>query len=400
MENYDSLFIEGKAFQNVYFIKFDASTDSDIVISNPIDRVKVYFDLIEKIVSTSINENRTIHNCKFVEFWGWQGDSGLCIIHDESVSKAQITAFESAFTLLDFKLPEIKNTLSKHRIKGNFHMRISIHKGSFEFKKNLNNGGIHSKELNFVYHLCNQTPKDSVTISQEVYKDGENDIIEKFIPLDFTFMDNKIYIYKNNLSNSSHFEWMNKATFHNSFQINVFPERISEEEKATYIKHAKSEVVDFGTAAKTCSIYLDTTQRPAHYRAEVIRLLDAGVDYKMLIINPDSEVCKYYENSRGENLVDKTRESIKRFKNFAQQVKDKPGKFKVYLYSLLPYFACISVDRKINGSFIYSPYMPDTERADTAHYVLSKSQNMNVFNQIDSCIDAYMFDKETIELHL
>lgn len=397
-----SFFSDDISYTNVYFMKIDASGHSNIVLNNPDDLVNKLFDLLEDTVYSAVEENRKIHNCQYAEFWGWQGDGGLCVIYDPYESIALRTSIDSALSILDFKLQELRNHLNKLRIKGNLHLRISIHKGSFTYKGRSNQGSIHSKDLNFVSHLETRTPKDSLTISEDVFNCCDADLIDKFKPLDFNFENKNIFIYKNRFSNKIYFEWLSNISFHDSFKVNMFPQRLSEKEKATIIRHARSEIIDMGTASRTCSYYLGSTQRPIYYKDQVIKLLDLGVNYTCLLLNPESETMDIYSKLRGENLKERTLDSLHRLGSFAKEVEEKKGHFKVYLYSLLPYFACIAVDRKDGGSLIFSPYMPNfenlkIERADTMHFLLSKEQDDNVYNQINNCIDTYLEDKHTIE---
>lgn len=399
----DKLFFsDGTSYTNVYFMKIDASGHSNIVLNNPDDLVNKLFDLLEETVYSAVEDNRKIHNCQYAEFWGWQGDGGLCVIYDPHESIALLTSIDSALSILDFKLQELRNHLNKLKIKGDLHLRVSIHKGAFTYKGHSNKGSIHSKDLNFVSHLETRTPKDSVTISEDVFNCCDMNFIDKFKPLDFNFENKKIFIYKTNFSNETYFEWLSNINFHDSFKVNMFPQRLSEKEKATFIRHARSEIIDLGTASRTCSYYLGSTQRPRYFRDQVLKLLDSGVNYTCLLLNPDSEIMNIYSKLRGENLKERTLESLQRFESFAKEVKGKNGQFKVYLYSQLPYFACIAVDRKNDGSLIYSPYMPNfenlkIERADTMHFLLSKEQGTNVYNQINNCIDIYLEDKYKIE---
>ena len=395
-------FSDGISYINVYFMKIDASGHSNIVLKNSDDLVNKLFDLLEQTVYSAVEDNRKIHDCQYAEFWGWQGDGGLCVIYDPCESIALRTSIESATHILDYKMKELRNHLSKLKIKGDLHLRISIHKGNFTYKGHTNRGSIHSKDLNFVSHLETRTPKDSLTISKDVFDCCDTNFTDKFELLDFDFEDRKIFIYNPNLSNKTYFEWLNNISFHNSFKANVFPQRLSESEKANFIRHAKCEVIDLGTASRTCSYYLGSTQRPRYYRDQVLELLDRGVNYTCLLLNPDSEIMDVYSKLRGESLKERTIESLQRFESFAREAKDKKGHFKIYLYSQLPYFACISVDGKDNGSLIFSPYMPNfenlkIERADIMHFLISKEQGINVYDQITNCINAYLEDRSTIE---
>ena len=174
--------------------------------------------------------------------------------------------------------------------------------------------------------------------------------MSEFEPLDFGFEGKSVYIHSLNPSQDVHYQWLERIEFHDSFKANVFPERLSEEEKAAFIGHAQKEVVDVGTASKTCSYYLRSGQRPAYYRDTALSLIERGVNYTCLLLNPDSEMMDTYSTLRNEDLKKKTLESLERFRTFAESVSGMRGEFKVLLYSLLPYFACIGVDRKDFGS--------------------------------------------------
>lgn len=398
----ESIFQDGISYENVYFMMIDASGHSNIVINNPADKVNKLFDLLESNVYSAVEENRNIRNCKYAEFWGWQGDGGLCIIYDESETSALSTALDSAYTILDHKLPQLRDTLSKLKINGELNIRIAVHKGSYTYKGDDKRGSIHSKDLNFVCHLESKTPVNSVTISEKIYKLCDVENKEKFQKLDFQFEGNVVYVHNKKLSNSTHYEWLSKIDFHNSFKMNSFHERPSEIEKATFMSHATTEVIDLGTAASTCAFYLGSTMRPAAYRDTVFSLLEKGVSYTCIILHPDSEITEFYSKVRGENLKKKCRSSLELFAKFSEKSARLKGDFKVFTYSQLPYFACIAVDRHQNGSFIFSPYMPygehiKIERADTIHFLFNSSQNTKVFEQLNNSINNILADPNTKE---
>ena len=154
-----SMFADGNSYTNVYFLKIDASGHSNIVVTNTHDRVNKLFDLLEDTVQNEVEKSRRLNTCRYAEFWGWQGDGGLCVIHDELESTALRTALDSAFGILDNQLATLQRSLRKLRMKGSLHIRVAIHKGSYTYKGDSKRGSIHSKDLNFVCHLETRTPR-------------------------------------------------------------------------------------------------------------------------------------------------------------------------------------------------------------------------------------------------
>jgi hypothetical protein len=106
---------------------------------------------------------------------------------------------------------------------------------------------------------------------------------------------------------------------------------------------------------------------------------------------------------RGETgLVATTRDSIRKIETFALTVAGSEGSFELYLYSSLPHFAGIVVDRKMSsGLLIYAPYLPNfgekltIERADSPHLVVAAHAVPSLFGQVDAYIDAILRDTKT-----
>ena len=99
-ESRESIFIKDQSFNNVYFIKVDAAGHSDIVRNNTEDKVNMLFDLFEKAVYAAVESCKKKNNCNYAEFWGWQGDGGLCVIYDKSETISVKTSISSACTIL------------------------------------------------------------------------------------------------------------------------------------------------------------------------------------------------------------------------------------------------------------------------------------------------------------
>ncbi len=195
--------------------------------------------------------------------------------------------------------------------------------------------------------------------------------------------------------------WMKEVSDQNSSQLQVFDERLSPKNKSNFLLRAEQEVIDLGTTLNTCSEYLVTTIRPAYYREAVLSLLDKGVNYICVILDPESEVCEYYGRTRNENLREKTERSIKRLEQFAIDAKGKPGQFSVVAYNKMPYFSVIAIDRNDDGLLLVSSYLPNAKdlsigRADTPHFLLPKVESEGIFTQLNSCIDFYLHGARSI----
>jgi hypothetical protein len=240
-----------------------------------------------------------------------------------------------------------------------------------------------------------------MTISEDVYSRCDAELSERFTPLGIPFEGKRVYAYVRGIRNKLHFDWFSQVRFHDSHRLNVVPERMSEREKAEIIKHAQVEVVDVGTALRTCSYYLGSTQRPTYYRDQVIRLIESGVDYTCVLLNPDSPLCDSYGKERDEDLRRDVTETLGRLKGFHEEVEGLKGKFRVLLYSRLPYFACIAVDRSNDGIMVLSSYFPCSpslriNRADTMHVIITREQSRWLYDQVAVSIEDYIRDTRTV----
>ncbi len=390
-------FRDGSSYDNAYFIKVDASGHSNIVRKNPADRVDKLFDLVEKHVYSSVEDYRNSEDCEYAEFWGWQGDGGLCVIYDKQESKALKTAIHSSQNIVGPNLNSLRDHLQHLGLNGELHLRVAIHKGNFRYKGDDKLGSIHSKDLNFVAHLEGVSPVDSVTISEDVYNCSPRDISQNFIRLPFPFEGKAVYCHKPTMASTSILEWIGNVPIERATKLSVYCERPSEENKALIVAQAQHQVIDLGTALNTCSEYLISNRRPDHYHQEVIKLLARGVNYTCLMLDPDSEMVKLYGDLRREDLQTKIQTSLGRLQTFAASRKNGSGIFSVFGYSTLPYLATLGIDRKSDGLLLISSYLPNSAefgvgRADTPHLLITRAQDSRVYSLMDSCIDYYLKD--------
>lgn len=398
-------FKKGHTYSNVYFLKIDASGHSTIVSSNPSDLVDKFFDHFEDTVSVVVEQNRRLTGCKYAGFWGWQGDGGLCMFYDSNESVSQHTVLQCAIDLLNNNLNPLKTVLHRLGVSGEFHVRIAIHSGTFTYKGNIKRGSIHSKELNLVSHLETITPKDSVTIPQDLLDRCPKELVSDFWLLPFEYNGRQIAIYSNRLRHEIALEWIGSAPIAESVSVNLLARRYSEKDKSAIIQFAQSEIIDIGTALSTCSQYLLSTARPARYRSVVQKLTSEGIKYKCLALNPECEIAEYYAQVRGEDeLILKIKTSTELMKKFAVSLGKYSKNFELYHYNSLPHFGGLMIDRQDNGIFLYAPYLPNLghtltiERADSPHIAVFSSKCSNLIHQVNAYIDAIFIDKLTIRI--
>lgn len=389
-----STLADGVPYENAYFLKIDASGHSSIVSNNASDLTNKAFDLFERAVRSAVEDSQKLHDCAYATFWGWQGDGGLCVFHDPQESVTLETSISAALDIVNHVLDGVRSKLTAHKVKGHLSIRLAIHKGVLTFKEN--HGSIHSEDLNFVAHLEAATPRDSLTISDDVHKRlSHGSVHDRFERLEFPYENRIIWICSRQSRQAATFEWLTKVPLEGSFRANVLSQRMSEIGKALLIQNAEREIVDLGTALNTCSNYLVSRAKPGTYRSTVLKLLERGVDYVCLALDPNSKNAEFYGNSRKEDLVGKIRKSLDKLKEFRTETMGRPGRFRICLYDQLPYCAAILLDRERDGAALFAPYMPQfegltIERQDSPHMFVTRSVETKVFQQIVGIVNALL----------
>jgi class 3 adenylate cyclase len=390
------LFTDGQAVIDAYFMKVDVAGHSAVVRNNPHDKADILFELVEDTIYDLVKAKCKLHGCAYADFWGWQGDGGICVFFDPRESVTNSTVLDVAFQLIDRLLPALRDDLATLGVAGEINMRVAIHKGSFKYKSS--RGSIHSQAVNFVAHLEEATPRNTITISKDVYDAIPADRRSSFIALDFKFEDKTVFIRDTGDSKRAIFEWMGKVPISGSALVNMFTQRATQYDKAMMIRHARHDVVVLGTAGRTCSNYLVTKEKPGLYRSTVLSLLDDGTDYTAILLSPHSVAAKMYQETQDEDIVSKIEESIRRLEKFSRDASGYAGKFSVLLYDAPPRLACIAADRHTDGLLLVSPYMPTTpefprDRADTVHYLLESQRDKVLYDQINEWL-SYCIENE------
>jgi class 3 adenylate cyclase len=370
-------FIAGHTYGNVYLLAVDASGYSSIVRHNPLDRAANAFDLLRERTVARVHSTAAAMNCTRATLWSWRGDGGLLAIHDESESIARDVALTAAREILQTDLPSVRTSLHDTELRGELHLRIAIHKGTIHYT---DGGASHSPVINLVAHLQELTPSDCLAVSAAVHRvagphAGAFEHVGTHEGSDVHLMT------PTGSAQDAHRAWLTRSGLSGSAPVFAQPQRPSQLEKLRLIRAARSDVIDSGTALRTSSGYLTTTDRPAHYRDAILDFLSRGGTYRCVLLDPTCEATATLSEYRGEDLPEKIRNSIAAFGRFKQRHGKTAENLHVYQTRAFPGFAAIAVDLDSPDTMIlYSPYLMSmktpgihVEHGDSPHYLATTS---------------------------
>lgn len=175
--------------------------------------------------------------------------------------------------------------------------------------------------------------------------------------------------------------------------------RISLAQKVKLLEGAKKEIIHLGIASSSFASYFE--QVPFYnFEKPVIDLLKRGVNFKLLILNPDSDVAEKYAQDRGETkLLEKIRNSIEVFEKLRDRFNSDgyPGKFDIFLYSHFPYcYVMMSDPNEKEGCALISHYLYATKRADTPVIEVYKSSNRILFEKYHQTLNKLLNDSRKL----
>jgi 6-pyruvoyl-tetrahydropterin synthase len=159
--------------------------------------------------------------------------------------------------------------------------------------------------------------------------------------------------------------------------------RFSLEDKKIFLEDAKHEVIHVAISASTFSNYF--TQRSYYdFRKFIEDLLEKGVTFKLLFLDPHSDLAKTYADDRGEpGLIEKIHESINVFKILRDEFDqaDYSGKFELFTYSHFPYYYALVIDpQQKQGKMSVSNYLYGLKRADNPVVNIYRYSNPILFD--------------------
>lgn len=388
----------GVTYDNVYFLFVDASGHSSVVRSNPRDVAGEAYDLLERRIRERIESVQLRHRCGEATLWTWQGDGGLIVIHDATESVALKTALDIGRQLLKLDLPNLQGEFSAREVKGELHLRLSLHKGAIRYTDPNRTGSIHSSDLNFAAHLESATPADHLTISKQVHDVLPADD-ETFTEMG-TFEGVRVFAASPFYTPSESYRiWLGSNGLGSQAKFSpMLHERPSALEKSRLIRAASEVVFDLGTALNTCSNYLVTTERPAHYRLAVEALLAKDAEYRCYLLHPSSPDIGAVATQFNENTHARVASSLDRLALFHRRMGNAPN-FQVFGMQRYPGFASMAIDPRLpTGIILMSPYVhriarPETtiERADFPHQLMGAHLAEPYYRLVD-LIDDYTSD--------
>jgi class 3 adenylate cyclase len=387
------MFTDGRAYENVYLMSADAAGHSNIVASNPRDRVTQAFDLLEERVRYRVRTVAKSHGCEYATLWHWRGDGGLIAIYDDRESTARDTALDVANTLVTLDLRNLAGEFEHLRIEGELHLRVGVHKGTITSRGEGADGTIRSPDINFATHLEAAAPPDTVAISGEVYRTAGAAYSANFHPVG-TLERHEVYLATHSGSDlDAARAWTRSHGIEPHSRIFGLPQRPSQAEKVRLLDTAARDVVEIGTALHTSSDYFVTTQRPDHYRQATLRYLDRGGIYRCYLLDPSSDGAQRVAVERGEDLALKVATSLRAFEQFKNTLGENGDSLRVYQIPRYPGMTILGFDLAApTGQILYSHYLPtfdpDTkvERSDMPHYLVSRDAP-EVYRSIKSIAD-------------
>ena len=390
-------FSKNQIYENVYFIFIDASGHSNVVRKNPKDVSTQAFDLLFDKVLNRVNRVTLKNRCEIATIWSWLGDGGMIAMYDTSEKTVLTASLRLVQDIIRLDLPSLQSEFINEEINGELHIRISLHKGTIRYSDEGQQGSIHSTDINWGAHLEKATPKDSVSISKEIYDILPNDKQREFVSVG-RFEDRDVFVYSpyNDMERIA-LNWRAIHGFSNMDLVQCYLERLSQKDKTELIDSAKQTVIDFGTTLNTCSGYLFSTERPVPYRDAVYRLLERGGSFICYMLAPDSEGARQLVELRKENTDYKLKTTMSRFKAFKSRNAELASRFKVYQFQSNPNLAAMIIDPDLEDAVcLYSPYLNvlpqsanGTGRADMPHYLVSKKNN-KMYNYIWEYVQSYI----------
>lgn len=166
--------------------------------------------------------------------------------------------------------------------------------------------------------------------------------------------------------------------------ITVFPGRPSIQEEADFLSTAKREVIQVGITMTTLSLNLEN--RPARdFRDHIERLLQAGVRYRCLSMDPQHDLIREYgQDQKEHSLAEDTKKAIERLERISEEITAKgyPGSLEIYVHAHFPCFRGIFIDgNEIDGQMLMSPCMFRTRRAETPTFRFSRLAHRDLFDR-------------------
>ncbi|MFD0447674.1 hypothetical protein ACFQ10_43545 [Streptomyces indonesiensis] len=380
-------------YDQVYLLFVDTSGYSTIVRSNPRDRAAHAFDLLRERMRARIEQFSAQHRCARGDLWSWRGDGGFFAVHDDRESVARDVALEAARTFLTLDLRHLRDEFAQAGVDGELHVRMALHKGAIRHTGEGRTGTIHSPDINLAAHLEKATPPDCLAVSEDVYRTA-GPYAELFAHVG-SHEGKDVYLMAGDGGPGGAAKaWLAGRGLADGAPVHAYPERPSPQEKARLLDAADEEVLDMGTALRTTSGQLVTTERPARFRDAVLGLLRRGGTYHCYLLDPSSDAAATLSRQYQEDMARKIKDSLERFGRFKERYGAEADGLRVYQTEEFPGFSALTIDmRGPSGLILYSSYLMGTsrygviERGDMPHYLIGPAAG-RVYTRIRQLAEA------------
>ncbi|MBA6436028.1 MULTISPECIES: hypothetical protein [Streptomyces] len=380
-------------YDQVYLLFVDTAGYSTIVRSNPRDRAAHAFDLLRERMRARIEQFSAQHRCARGDLWSWRGDGGFFAVHDDRESVARDVALEAARTFLTLDLRHLRDEFAQAGVDGELHVRMALHKGAIRHTGEGRTGTIHSPDINLAAHLEKATPPDCLAVSEDVYRTA-GPYAELFAHVG-SHEGKDVYLMAGDGGpDGAAKAWLAGRGLADGAPVQAYPERPSPQEKARLLDAAAEEVLDMGTALRTTSGRLVTTERPARFRDAVLGLLRRGGAYHCYLLDPSSDAAATLSRQYQEDMTRKIKDSLERFGRFKERYGAEADGLRVYQTEEFPGFSALTIDmRGPSGLILYSSYLMGTsrygviERGDMPHYLIGPAAG-RVYTRIRQLAEA------------
>ncbi len=180
--------------------------------------------------------------------------------------------------------------------------------------------------------------------------------------------------------------------------------RVSVQEKANFIRHARQEVLEVGVRLNSFANYF-TSQNEDAYKMHILALLKKGVHVKSYLLDPDSNEARIYFEDRmrvqsfEKDSIGEIKKVIERLQAICAEFKtmDLPGKFEIYLYKHIPYSMFLVVDGGMeDGKMMLSHYLYGIRRANCPVLEFTKKEERALFRKYWESVQLFIADAKKL----
>jgi class 3 adenylate cyclase len=155
-------------------------------------------------------------------------------------------------------------------------------------------------------------------------------------------------------------------------------------QKVAFVQNAKQEITELGVGLTTFTDYFVSTRR-SEFKDHVVKLLENGVNFKCMLLDPNFRMAKEYARDLNEpNLIKEIESSIRELKKQQREFAglNLAGSFEIRAYRKLPCFHAVCVDPEADvGRMTVSHYLHGVRRAETPVFQFSKTVNKIMFEK-------------------